>query len=65
MVRDLKLPKILITGADGQVGFELKRTLAPLGEIIALVRADLDLSDAVATLAILDKYQPDIIVNNA
>ena len=65
MVRDLKLPKILITGADGQVGFELKRTLAPLGEIIALVRADLDLSDAVATSATLDKYQPDIIVNPA
>ena len=65
MVRDLKLPKILITGADGQVGFELKRTLAPLGEIIALVRADLDLSDAAATLTVLDKYQPDIIVNPA
>ena len=65
MAREFKLPKILITGADGQVGFELKRTLAPLGEIIALVRADLDLSDAAATLTVLDKYQPDIIVNPA
>ena len=65
MAHEFKLPKILITGADGQVGFELRRTLAPLGEIIALVRADLDLSDATATLTVLDKYQPDIIVNPA
>ena len=34
------LPKILITGTDGQVGFELTRTLAPLGVIKALMRAD-------------------------
>ena len=34
-----RLPKILITGSDGQVGFELARTLAPLGQIKALVRA--------------------------
>ena len=65
MAHEFKLPKILITGADGQVGFELRRTLAPLGEIIALVRADLDLSDATATLTLLDKHQPNIIVNPA
>ena len=65
MARDLKLPKILITGTDGQVGFELTRTLAPLGEIVALVRADLDLSDAAAIQAVLDTHQPDIIVNPA
>ncbi len=65
MARDLKLPKILITGTDGQVGFELTRTLAPLGKVIALVRADLDLSDAAAIQAVLDTHQPDIIVNPA
>lgn len=59
------LPKILITGTDGQVGFELTRTLAPLGQITALVRADLDLSDAVAVNALLNTVQPDIIVNPA
>ena len=59
------LPKILITGSDGQVGFELTRTLAPLGQIKALVRADLDLSDAQALRALLDTEQPDIIVNPA
>ena len=61
----VSLPKILLTGADGQVGFELKRTLAPLGLIKTLVRADLDLTDEVALLAVLDAEQPDIIVNPA
>ncbi len=59
------LPKILITGTDGQVGFELTRTLAPLGQITALVRADLDLGDAVAVNTLLNTVQPDIIVNPA
>lgn len=59
------LPKILITGTDGQVGFELTRTLAPLGSIKALVRADLDLGDADALRALLDAECPDIIVNPA
>ena len=61
----VSLPKILLTGADGQVGFELTRTLAPLGLIKTLVRADLDLTDEVALRAMLDAEQPDIIVNPA
>ena len=60
-----RLPKILVTGTDGQVGFELTRTLAPLGQIKALVRADLDLGDVDALRALLDAEQPDIIVNPA
>lgn len=59
------LPKILITGTDGQVGFELTRTLAPLGVIKALMRADLDLGDEDALRALLDSEKPDIIVNPA
>ena len=59
------LPKILITGTDGQVGFELTRTLAPLGRVKALVRADVDLGDADALRALLDSEKPDIIVNPA
>ena len=61
----LHLPKILITGANGQLGFELTRTLAPLGDVVALVRAQLDLSDAQEITAVLNEYQPDIIVNPA
>ena len=33
-------PKILLTGAGGQVGWELRRTLAPLGDVVALLDYD-------------------------
>ena len=36
-------PAILVTGAHGQIGFELARLLAPLGEVVAADRAMLDL----------------------
>jgi dTDP-4-dehydrorhamnose reductase len=59
------MPKILITGKNGQVGFELQRALAPLGEIIAVDRRECDLSDLVALRAFVARVQPDVIVNPA
>ena len=59
------LPKILITGIKGQVGFELQRSLAPLGQLIPISRSQLDLADVSAVTALLDKLQPDVIVNPA
>jgi len=44
-------PTILLTGAGGMVGFELARSLAPLGDVSALDRAALDLADADAVVA--------------
>ncbi|MBR9905748.1 MAG: sugar nucleotide-binding protein, partial [Gammaproteobacteria bacterium] len=49
---------ILITGGNGQVGSELRRQLATLGEILAPNRAALDLSDAAAVDAFLAEHQP-------
>lgn len=57
--------KVLITGGSGQVGFELRRQLATLGEILAPNRAALDLLDADAVDAFLAQQQPDLIVNAA
>lgn len=57
--------KILITGANGQVGWELQRTLAPLGEVIALGRDALDLANADAIRKALRQAAPDVIVNAA
>lgn len=57
--------KVLITGGSGQVGFELRRQLATVGEILAPDRAMLDLSDAGAVSAYLAQHQPDVIVNAA
>lgn len=57
--------KILLTGSRGQVGFELQRTLAPLGKVIAPTRAALDLADAQAVEQWLEREQPQLIVNAA
>ncbi|WP_260799253.1 dTDP-4-dehydrorhamnose reductase [Chromobacterium vaccinii] len=58
--------RILITGKNGQVGHELQRSLAPLGELIATDRQELDLAQSGARIEqALDRLQPDIIVNPA
>jgi dTDP-4-dehydrorhamnose reductase len=57
--------RILLTGKDGQVGFELVRALAPLGELVAVGRADCDLLDAGALRALVRRAAPDVIVNAA
>lgn len=56
---------ILITGGSGQVGFELRRQLATLGNILAPNRAALNLSDADAVNAYLAQCRPEVIVNAA
>lgn len=57
--------KVLITGANGQVGWELQRALAPLGDVLALGHAQLDLTDADAIRQVLRHTAPDLIVNAA
>lgn len=59
------MPKILVTGKNGQVGFELQRALAPLGDIIAIDRSECDLTDLDALRAFVAQVQPDVIVNPA
>jgi len=55
--------KILLTGSNGQVGFELQKKLSILGEIIATDREELDLGNAQALRKFVDKTKPDIIIN--
>jgi dTDP-4-dehydrorhamnose reductase len=57
--------RILLTGRDGQVGWELQKTLAPLGELTALGLAELDLSDAGRLREAVREANPDVIVNAA
>lgn len=61
--------KILLFGKNGQVGWELQRSLAPLGDIIALDRHCLnycgDLSNLTGIAETVAKIAPDVIVNAA
>lgn len=57
--------RILVTGKDGQVGKELQRTLAPLGEVTACARAELDLANPEAISALVRSLKPHWIINAA
>lgn len=57
--------RILLTGVDGQVGWELRRTLAPLGEVVAADRGVLDLADTARIRSRVAALRPDLIVNPA
>ncbi|MCV2357192.1 dTDP-4-dehydrorhamnose reductase [Paucibacter sp. B2R-40] len=58
--------KILLLGKNGQVGWELQRALAPLGELISLDRASGgDLADSASLLATVQAISPQVIVNAA
>jgi dTDP-4-dehydrorhamnose reductase len=57
--------RILLTGVSGQVGWELQRTLAPLGEVIAADRGLLDLADTAGIRSRVEAIAPDLIVNPA
>ena len=61
--------KILLLGCDGQVGWELQRSLQPLGEVVALdfqsrdYAADFSRPESLA--ATVEAIKPDLIVNSA
>jgi len=57
--------KILLLGKNGQVGWELQRALAPLGEIIACNREQADFENPEALRTLIREIAPDIIVNAA
>ncbi|MBI3432260.1 MAG: dTDP-4-dehydrorhamnose reductase [Hydrogenophilales bacterium] len=57
--------RILLTGANGQVGWELRRTLDCLGEVVALDSKAMNLADADAVRRMVRDIAPNIIVNPA
>jgi dTDP-4-dehydrorhamnose reductase len=56
---------ILVTGKTGQVGWELQRTLAPLGRVIAPSTKQMDLSNPDTVRDVIRQASPNIIVNAA
>lgn len=59
------MPKILLLGKNGQLGWELQRALAPLGEVCACGSADADLAQPASLPALVQRVAPDVIVNAA
>lgn len=56
---------IVVTGATGQIGYEAVRELAPLGKVVGLRRADLDLANPAAIRETMRTLRPRVIVNAA
>lgn len=57
--------KILLLGKNGQLGWELQRTLAPIGPLTAIDYEELDLQDFQALRRTLSELRPELIVNAA
>jgi dTDP-4-dehydrorhamnose reductase len=66
MINILQKPKrILLTGGTGQVGWELQRSLMPLGEVIAPTRKQFNLADPESLRKKIQEWRPDLIINAA
>src|SRR5690242_16048051 len=61
----MSLPVILVIGKIGQVGWELRRTLAPLGQIIAIDFPEIDLTDGNSIIKWMREIRPGIVINAA
>ncbi|WLQ15473.1 dTDP-4-dehydrorhamnose reductase [Hahella aquimaris] len=57
--------EIMVTGATGQLGWELARSLSMLGRVHALDRRQCDLNDPGSLRAVVRDIKPDVIVNAA
>jgi dTDP-4-dehydrorhamnose reductase len=68
MTRPVALPKaerILLLGANGQVGYELARALQTLGEVYAVGRSEVNLADADSIRRAIQEVAPSLVVNAA
>ena len=59
----MRRPRILLTGAAGQVGYELAGLLPAHGDVVATDRVALDLAQPDAIVAVMREVRPDLVVN--
>ena len=57
--------KILLIGKNGQVGWELRRTLAPLAEVVAVDYPEINFTDPAALRRLVGETRPNVVVNAA
>jgi dTDP-4-dehydrorhamnose reductase len=66
MNAQLNLPlKVLVTGANGQLGRALSASVPKGVELLAVTRAELDIADPAAVQHLVSEFQPDLIINAA
>lgn len=61
----MNLPIVLVIGRIGQVGWELRRTLAPLARVVSVDFPEIDLTDGGSIVKWVRETRPQIIVNAA
>lgn len=61
----MESPKFLLIGKNGQVGWELRRTLSPLARVMAVDYPEIDLTDAVAARRLVLDHKPNVVINAA
>jgi len=59
------MTRVLLIGSQGQLGQELQATLPALGEVVAVGRSQLDLTDLAQLRQLLQDTAPDVVVNAA
>ena len=59
----MRRPRILVIGRNGQVGWELMRTLAPVGEVAGIDHPEIDFTDPASVRRELESQRPGVIVN--
>ena len=59
------MAKFVLLAPTGQVGFELSRALAPMGDVVAIGRQNIDFSNVETLSAMIKTISPDVIINAA
>jgi dTDP-4-dehydrorhamnose reductase len=57
--------RILLFGKNGQVGWELQRSLAPLGQVTALDYPEINFGEPDSLVSIVEEVEPRLIINAA
>jgi dTDP-4-dehydrorhamnose reductase len=57
--------KILLIGKNGQVGWELRRTLAPLADVVVVDYPEINFTDVAALRRLVAETRPEVVVNAA
>ena len=57
--------RVLVTGKNGQLGWELTRLQPDGAELLAFNSSELDITDSDTVSSIINQYQPDVVINAA